>query len=112
MGIVEIETLTARLHEAESRLKNEVEKIKKKMSITITELEMSLDASNKSNTQLQTTAKQQAAKIMELTAAYDDVNRKLASSLQQYDVTIKRLTVIEADFKTLKQNYDISVKAA
>merc|ERR1739844_339355 len=89
-----------------------VEKIKKKMSITITELEMSLDASNKSNTQLQTTAKQQAAKIMELTAAYDDVNRKLASSLQQYNVTIKRLTIIEADFKTLKQNYDISVKAA
>merc|ERR550519_390619 len=110
--MIEIETLTTKLHEAQSALKNEVEKIKKKMSITITELEMSLDASNKSNTQLQSTAKQQAAKIMELTAAYDDVNRKLASSLQQYDVTIKRLTIIEADFKTLKQNYDISVKAA
>jgi chromosome segregation ATPase len=110
--MIEIETLTTRLHEAQSALKNEVEKIKKKMSITITELEMSLDASNKSNTQLQSTAKQQAAKIMELTAAYDDVNRKLASSLQQYDVTIKRLTIIEADFKTLKQNYDISIKAS
>merc|ERR1712038_1916046 len=111
MGIVEIETLTARLHEAESRLKNEVEKIKKKMSITITELEMSLDGSNKSNTQLQGTRKQQAAKIMELTAAYDDVNRKLAGSLQQYDVTVKKLMTIEAEFKTLRANYDGSLKA-
>jgi chromosome segregation ATPase len=109
--MIEIETLTTRLHEAQSALKNEVEKIKKKMSITITELEMSLDASNKSNTQLQNTAKQQAAKIMELTAAYDDVNRKLAGSLQQYDVTIKRLTIVEADFKTLKMNFDGSMKA-
>lgn len=109
--MIEIETLTKRLHEAESRLKNEVEKIKKKMSITITELEMSLDASNKSNTQLQNTAKQQAAKIMELTSAYDDVNRKLAGSLQQYDVTVKKLMVIEAEFKTLRANYDGSLKA-
>merc|ERR1711881_727454 len=66
--IVEIESLTVKLHETEAKLKNEVEKIKKKMAVTITELEMSLDASNKNNTQLQTTAKQQAAKIMELTA--------------------------------------------
>jgi hypothetical protein len=46
-----------------------------------------------------------------LTAAYDDVNRKLAGSLQQYDVTIKRLTIVEADFKTLKMNFDGSMKA-
>merc|ERR1711973_96431 len=106
----EIETLSKRLAESESRLKNEVEVIKKKMSVTITELEMSLDASNKGNAQLQTTAKTQANKIMELTAAYDDVNRKLAGSVQQYDITIKRLQQIEVEFKTLKANYDSSVK--
>ena len=50
--IVEIETLTVRLRETEAKLQNEVEKIKKKMAVTITELEMSLDASNKSNGQL------------------------------------------------------------
>lgn len=109
--MIEIESLTKRLHEAQSALKNEVEKIKKKMSITITELEMSLDASNKSNTQLQNTAKQQASKIMELTAAYDNVNSKLAGSLQQYDITIKRLTIVEAEFKTLKMNFEGSMKA-
>merc|ERR1711970_690159 len=108
--IVEIETLSRRLAECESRLKNEVEVIKKKMSVTITELEMSLDASNKSNAQLQNNCKMQASKIMELTAAYDDVNRKLAGNMQTYDVTIKKLQQIEAEFKGLKVNYDNSVK--
>merc|ERR1719334_1502460 len=108
--IVEIETLSRRLAESESRLKNEVEVIKKKMSVTITELEMSLDASNKSNAQLQNNCKMQATKIMELTAAYDDVNRKLAGNVQQYDVTIKKLQTIEAEFKGLRINYDNSLK--
>jgi len=108
--IVEIETLSRRLAESESRLKNEVEVIKKKMSVTITELEMSLDASNKSNAQLQNNCKMQATKIMELTTAYDDVNRKLAGNMQQYDVTIKKLQTIEAEFKGLKINYDNSMK--
>merc|ERR1719167_207413 len=47
---------------------------------------------------------------MELTAAYDDVNKKLAGSMQQYDITIKRLQQIEAEFKGLKVNYDNSMK--
>merc|ERR1719474_2652581 len=108
--LVEIDTLSRRLAESESRLKNEVETIKKKMTVTITELEMSLDASNKGNAQLQNTCKMQASKIMELTAAYDDVNKKLAGSMQQYDITIKRLQQIEAEFKGLKVNYDNSMK--
>merc|ERR1711922_56194 len=108
--LIEIDTLTRRLAESESRLKNEVEVIKKKMSVTITELEMSLDASNKSNSQLQNTAKTQASKIMELTAAYDDVNKKLAGSLQQYDITFKQLNQIQAEFKGLKTSHDSSVK--
>merc|ERR1711915_792225 len=82
----------------------------KKMAITITELEMSLDASNKSNGQLQNTTKIQAQKIMELTAAYDDVNKKLGASVQQYDITIKRLTQIEAEFKSLTTTYNNTLK--
>merc|ERR1712147_552492 len=92
------------------RLKVEVEGIKKKMAITITELEMSLDGSNKSNSQLQNTCKIQAQKIMELTAAYDDVNKKLGGSLQQYDITIKKLTQIETEFKSLTVNYNNTLK--
>merc|ERR1711872_839457 len=63
-----------------------------------------------SNAQLQNNCKMQATKIMELTAAYDDVNRKLAGNVQQYDVTIKKLQTIEAEFKGLKINYDNSLK--
>merc|ERR1719475_24873 len=59
----EINVLTRKLTDSENRLKVEVEGIKKKMAITITELEMSLDASNKSNSQLQNTTKIQAQKI-------------------------------------------------
>merc|ERR1711962_741802 len=96
--------------EFEAMKKKLVEGIKKKMAITITELEMSLDASNKSNGQLQNTTKIQAQKIMELTAAYDDVNKKLGASVQQYDITIKRLTQIEAEFKSLTTTYNNTLK--
>merc|ERR1712177_201705 len=44
-------------------------------------------------------------KIMQLTAAYDDVNKKLGASVQQYDITIKKLTAIEAEFKSMSANY-------
>merc|ERR1712112_188476 len=108
--VEEINVLTRRLADSESKLKVEVEAIKKKMAITITELEMALDASNKSNGRLQMTAKGQAEKIMQLTSAYDDVNKKLAGSAQQYDVTVKRLTVIENELKTVTVNYNNSVK--
>merc|ERR1719327_1868814 len=97
----EINILTRKLHDCESRLKNEVEVIKKKMSITITELEMSLDASNKSNAQLQNTCKVQNEKIMQLTSAYEDVNRKLGASVQQYDVTTKKLTELDVSYKKI-----------
>ena len=105
----EINILSRKLAEAESRLKNEVEVIKKKMSITITELEMSLDGSNKSNAQLQNTCKIQNEKIMQLTSAYEDVNRKLGGTVQQYDITIKKLTELEAIYKKMSVDYTKSV---
>merc|ERR1712226_1548420 len=105
----EINVLSRRLAEAESRLKNEVEVIKKKMSITITELEMSLDASNKSNAQLQNTCKVQNEKIMQLTSAYEDVNRKLGASVQQYDITIKKLTELDVSYKKISADYNKSL---
>ena len=49
---------------------------------------------------------------MELTAAYDDVNKKLAGSLQQYDITFKQLRQIEAEFKGLSTSNAQSVKVS
>ena len=79
------------------------------MSITITELEMSLDASNKSNAQLQNTCKVQNEKIMQLTSAYEDVNRKLGASVQQYEVTIKKLTELDVSYKKITADYNKSL---
>lgn len=107
--MVEIESLTVRLQEAESRLKNEVEKMKKKMAVTITELEMSLDAANKGNAQLQGTCKQQQAKIMELTSAFDDTQRKLVSSVEQYETVIKKLQIVEQELNVAKTNLNAAM---
>lgn len=57
---IEVDNLNARVVEAETRLKSEVTKIKKKMQVTITELEMSLDTANKCNIDLQKTVKKQS----------------------------------------------------
>merc|ERR1719327_1247008 len=90
----EINVLSRKLAEAESRLKNEVEVIKKKMSITITELEMSLDASNKSNAQLQNTCKVQNEKIMQLT---------------ELDVSYKKITADYNKSLTVIKDYELKL---
>jgi LPS O-antigen subunit length determinant protein (WzzB/FepE family) len=60
---IEIDQLNARLVEAETRLKTEVQRIRKKLQITITELEMSLDVANKSNIEMQKTIKKQSLQL-------------------------------------------------
>lgn len=57
---IEIEQLNARVVEAETKLKTEVQRIKKKLQIQITELELSLDVANKNNIDLQKTIKKQS----------------------------------------------------
>jgi len=60
---IEIEQMSARLVEAETKLKTEVTRIKKKLQIQITELEMSLDVANKNNIELQKTIKRYSIQI-------------------------------------------------
>ena len=59
----EVDSLNARVVEAETRLKSEVTKIKKKMTITITELELQIDTINKSNIDLQKLSKKQSIQL-------------------------------------------------
>lgn len=60
---IEIEQLSARVVEAETKLKTEVTRIKKKFQIQITELELSLDVANKNNLELQKTIKKQSLQL-------------------------------------------------
>merc|ERR1712241_252094 len=100
---VEIESLTVRLSETESRLRNEVEKIKKKMSVTIAELEMSLDASNKANVQLQNSSMAQVTKIMELTSVLDKTNIKLNDAMTHLDGSNKQLAACGGELSNTKK---------
>merc|ERR1711997_1234973 len=95
--IVEIESLTTRLHQTEAQLKNEVEKIKKKMAVTITELEMSLDASNKNNGHLTMASKAQQQKIMELTSALDNASKNLKGAGEQNMAFAGKIQMLEVD---------------
>lgn len=60
---IEIDQLNSRLVEAETRLKTEVQRIRKKFQITITELEMTLDVANKNNIELQKSIKKQSLQL-------------------------------------------------
>ena len=60
---IEIDQLNSRLVEAETKLKTEVTRIRKKMQITITELEMTLDVANKNNIELQKSIKKQSLQL-------------------------------------------------
>merc|ERR1719232_974331 len=95
--VTEIETLTARLHETEARLKNEVEKIKKKMAVTITELEMSLDASNKSNVQL--------------TKAYNNANKGLHAASEQNQAFVQKIHILETEMTKIRTVLEQTVGA-
>jgi hypothetical protein len=60
---IEIDQLNSRLVDAETKLKTEIQRIRKKMMITITELEMTLDVANKNNIDLQKTIKKQSLQL-------------------------------------------------
>ncbi|MDK0841560.1 hypothetical protein P5E51_15815, partial [Clostridium perfringens] len=88
---IEIEQLNARVVEAETKLKSEVTRIKKKLQIQITELELSLDVANKTNIDLQKVVKKQSLQLTEIQTHYDEVQRQLQVTLDQYGVAQRRI---------------------
>ena len=103
---IEVESLNTRVVEAETRLKSEVTKIKKKMQVTITELEMTLDTSNRSNIDLQKTCKKQSIQLQELQTHYDELQRQLQQTLDQYGVAQRRLQSLTAEYEEARANLD------
>ncbi|KAJ4432247.1 hypothetical protein ANN_20863 [Periplaneta americana] len=108
---IEIEQLNARVVEAETKLKTEVTRIKKKLQIHITELEMSLDVANKNNIELQKTIKKQSLTLTELQAHYDEVQRQLQVTLDQYGVAQRKLQSITAELEEIRGNYEGALRA-
>ncbi|XP_067646538.1 paramyosin, short form isoform X2 [Eurosta solidaginis] len=108
---IEIEQLNARVVEAETRLKTEVQRIKKKLQVQITELEMSLDVANKTNIDLQKVIKKQSLQLTELQAHYEDVQRQLQATLDSYSVAQRRLAALNGELEEVRSNLDSAVRA-
>jgi len=107
---IEIEQLNARVVEAETRLKTEVTRIKKKLQIQITELEMSLDSANKTNIDLQKTIKKQSFQLTEIQAHYDEVQRQLQVTLDQLSVSQRRIQALTAEAEEIRGNYESALR--
>lgn len=108
---IEIEQLNARVIEAETKLKSEVQRIKKKMQIQITELEMSLDVANKTNIDLQKTIKKQSLQLMEITAQYEELQRQLQTTIDQYSIAQRRIQSISGELEEMRVNYDSALRS-
>ncbi|XP_042865904.1 paramyosin, long form-like [Penaeus japonicus] len=107
---IEVDSLNARVVEAETRLKSEVTKVKKKMQVTITELEMSLDTANKCNIDLQKTVKKQAISLQELQTHYDEIQRQLQQTLDQYGVAQRRVQALTAEYEEARANLEGAIR--
>ncbi|KAM8709023.1 hypothetical protein ACLKA7_015917 [Drosophila subpalustris] len=108
---IEIEQLNARVVEAETRLKTEVTRIKKKLQIQITELEMSLDVANKTNIDLQKIIKKQSLQLTEIQAHYEDVQRQLQATLDQYGIAQRRLAGMNGELEEVRSHLDSANRA-
>lgn len=87
-------------------MKTEVARIKKKLQIQITELEMSLDSANKINLDLQKTIKKQSFQLTEISAQYDEVQRQLQVTLDQLSVSQRRVQALTAEAEEIRGNYE------
>lgn len=103
---IEIEQLNARVVEAETKLRTEVTRIKKKLQIQITELEMSLDVANKTNIDLQKTIKKQSMTLTELQAHYDEVQRQLQVTIDQLSISQRKVQSLTAECEEIRGNYE------
>lgn len=108
---IEMDQLSQRLAEAEAKVKTEVARIKKKMQITITELEMSLDVANKQNIDMQKTIKIQSTKITELQAHYDEVTRQLQQTIDQLGVSQRRCQSLTAELEEVRVSMEQALRA-
>lgn len=108
---IEIDQLNSRLVEAETRLKTEVQRVRKKLQITITELEMSLDVANKSNIEMQKTIKKQSLQLTELQSLYEESQRQLHVTMDQYGVAQRRLQALQAELDDLRSALEAALRA-
>jgi chromosome segregation ATPase len=107
----EIDRLTAALADAEARMKAEIARLKKKYQAEIAELEMTVDNLNRANIEAQKTIKKQSEQLKVLQASYDDVQRQLQQTLDQYAIAQRKLAALGAELEECKSALDNAIRA-
>lgn len=72
---------------------------------------MSLDVANKTNIDLQKIVKKQSLQLTELQAHYDEVQRQLQQTLDQYGVAQRRLQSLTAELEEVRANYENALRS-
>lgn len=72
---------------------------------------MSLDVANKTNIDLQKVVKKQSLQLTELQAHYDDVQRQLQQTLDQYGVAQRRVQSLSAEMEEVRANYENALRS-
>lgn len=77
----------------------------------ITELEMSLDVANKTNIDLQKVVKKQSLQLTELQSHYDEIQRQLQQTLDQYSVAQRRVQSLTSECEEIRANYENALRS-
>lgn len=72
---------------------------------------MSLDVANKTNIDLQKIVKKQSLQLTELQAHYDEVQRQLQQTLDQYGVAQRRLQSLTGELEEVRINYENALRS-
>jgi chromosome segregation ATPase len=71
---------------------------------------MSLDVANKTNLDLQKTIKKQSLQLTEITALYEEIQRQLQTTTDQYGVAQRRVQQLCGELEELRANYDNALR--
>lgn len=72
---------------------------------------MSLDVANKTNLDLQKTIKKQSLQLTEITASYEEIQRQLQITIDQYSVAQRRIQSISGELEEMRANYDQALRS-
>lgn len=74
-------------------------------------MEMSLDVANKTNIDLQKTIKKQSLQLIELSASYEELQRQLQVTMDQYGIAQRRIQSLSGEMEELRANYDQALRS-
>jgi chromosome segregation ATPase len=72
---------------------------------------MSLDVANRTNLDLQKTIKKQSMQLTEISASYEELQRQLQTTLDQYAIAQRRCQSLSGELEEVRSNYEQSLRS-